>query len=657
MLKKVSMLLMGLLLVISGNSVVFASDDTTPPTLKSASVVQEEAKPGDTIKVIVEASDESGIKDNYDSYVVIKHNVTGNLFIVYLRYDEQIGKYEGTYTLPSNTINGEYSISKVRLEDSVGNYKYYYPTDSFKVSEGVGDITPPTLKSASVVQEEAKPGDTIKVIVEASDESGIKDNYDSYVVIKHNVTGNLFIVYLRYDEQIGKYEGTYTLPSNTINGEYSISKVRLEDSVGNYKYYYPTDSFKVSEGVGDITPPTLKSASVVQEEAKPGDTIKVIVEASDESGIKDNYDSYVVIKHNVTGNLFIVYLRYDEQIGKYEGTYTLPSNTINGEYSISKVRLEDSVGNYKYYYPTDSFRVVSGKVTEVNAKTDKVSPRPLGDSIKITATSEGSIEPEYRFFIRDEKGNLTTLQEYSSTSEVSWKPTKVGTYKIIVHAKDKSKSGTNNYYEARTELDYKVTEAKVNNVSMSVDKLSPRAVGTPITISATSSGSTAPEYRFYIRDEKGNLTTLQEYSSKDTATWTPTKAGTYKVLVHAKDRSKSGANYYYEARTEMPYEVTSAVEKVTSMNVSLNKVSPQALGTPITISATSEGSSNPEYRFYVRDEKGNLTTLQEYSSKNTVTWTPTKAGTYKVLVHAKDQSKSGANYYYEVRKELYYNIQ
>ncbi|PEL44383.1 hypothetical protein COL68_20905 [Bacillus wiedmannii] len=60
--------------------------------------------------------------------------------------------------------------------------------------------------------------------------------------------------------------------------------------------------------------------------------------------------------------------------------------------------------------------------------------------------------------------------------------------------------------------------------------------GTPITLKATAEGSTEPEYRYLIHDEKGNLTTLQEYGNEDTVTWKPTKAGTYTIIVHAKDK-------------------------------------------------------------------------------------------------------------------------
>ncbi|WP_249712984.1 hypothetical protein, partial [Bacillus cereus] len=83
--------------------------------------------------------------------------------------------------------------------------------------------------------------------------------------------------------------------------------------------------------------------------------------------------------------------------------------------------------------------------------------------------------------------------------------------------------GANNYYESRTEMIYKVEAGKVTSVNVTTDKVAPQVAGTPIQLTATSEGSKEAEYRFFIRDEKGNLTTLQEYGNGDTAKWTPAK--------------------------------------------------------------------------------------------------------------------------------------
>ncbi|MED2840800.1 hypothetical protein A6279_20505 [Bacillus wiedmannii] len=76
----------------------------------------------------------------------------------------------------------------------------------------------------------------------------------------------------------------------------------------------------------------------------------------------------------------------------------------------------------------------------------------------------------------------------------------------------------------------------MDGVNLTVDHASPQITGNPITLKATSEGSTEPEYRYFIRDEKGNLTTLQEYGNGDTVTWKPAKAGTYTIIVHHEQR-------------------------------------------------------------------------------------------------------------------------
>ncbi|MGE6550824.1 triple tyrosine motif-containing protein [Bacillus mycoides] len=239
----------------------------------------------------------------------------------------------------------------------------------------------------------------------------------------------------------------------------------------------------------------------------------------------------------------------------------LPENTnmtIDGEFLYEQSL--DRENQYVWYpvktldqkfagYISSAYIMKVEKVTSANVTADKVSPQAIGTPIQLKGTSEGSTNPEYRFFIRDEKGNTKTIREYGNGDTVTWTPTKAGTYKIIVHAKDKN-SGVN--YEARTEVDYKVETGKVTSVNVTTDKASPQAIGTPIKLKVTSEGTIGPEYRFFIRDEKGNTTTIREYGNGDTVTWTPTKAGTYKIIVHAKDKN-AGVNY--EARTEVDYKV------------------------------------------------------------------------------------------------------
>jgi hypothetical protein len=294
-----------------------------------------------------------------------------------------------------------------------------------------------------------------------------------------------------------------------------------------------------------------------------------------------------------------------------------------------------------------TYAVNGGKVTNVQVSSDLSSPLVAGTPISLQATSVGSVDPEYRFFVR-ENGNLTTLQEYGKNDSVTWNPHHSGIYTIIVHAKDKMAIGADLRFEARTEMTYVVNGGKVTNVQVNSDLSSPQVLGTPISLKASSVGSLEPEYRFFIR-ENGNLTTLQEYGNSDSITWTPSHSGIYTIIVHAKDKMASGADLRFEARTEMTYVVNGG--KVTNVQLSSDLPSPQALGTAITFKATSVGSLDPEYRFFVL-ENGNLITLQEYGNSDTITWTPSLPGTYTIIVHARDKMAPGAGFLYEARTEL-----
>ncbi|MCU5097879.1 SH3 domain-containing protein, partial [Bacillus wiedmannii] len=127
---------------------------------------------------------------------------------------------------------------------------------------------------------------------------------------------------------------------------------------------------------------------------------------------------------------------------------------------------------------------------------------------------------------------------------------------------------------------------KVSNVKVVTDKVSPQSIGTPITLTATSEGSNQPLYKIFVYDGK-DWKVVQEYSAKNVYTWKPEKEGTYKVVVHAKDVNSKEA---YDSYQSIEYKVASG-GKVNKVQITTDKVSPQSIGTPITLTATSEGSN------------------------------------------------------------------
>ncbi|MDE0584977.1 hypothetical protein ON064_18335, partial [Planococcus sp. A6] len=301
-------------------------------------------------------------------------------------------------------------------------------------------------------------------------------------------------------------------------------------------------------------------------------------------------------------------------------------------------------GNLKSYNKssgyTDSF-IITGSVGSINVIVDKTSPQNPGTPVTLTATSSGSSNPIYKFWVR-ENGVWKVLQDYSTDNKFVWSPPSNGEYLFSVHAKDTdSKAG----YESYKTLNYTIT-SEVENVDVTVDKTSPQNPGTPVTLTATSSGSSNPIYKFWVR-ENGVWKVLQDYSTDNKFVWSPPSNGEYLFSVHAKDKdSKAG----YESYKTLNYTITSEVENV---DVTVDKTSPQNPGTPVTLTATSSGSANPIYKFWIR-ENGVWKVLQDYSTDNKFVWTPPSTGKYLFSVHAKDtDSKAG----YESYKTLNYIIE
>jgi hypothetical protein len=406
----------------------------------------------------------------------------------------------------------------------------------------------------------------------------------------------------------------------------TIISVTATDQAGNISL--PTE-------VTVIKTTVEKTVNVTTNVASPQKVGTPITLSATSAGLTDPDYRFMILQNGVVTTI--------QDYGN--GNITTWTPTKSGPYTLivhAKEKANNGHGLYFELRDSIQYFINGGKVTSVQVSTSLPSPQPYGIDITLHANSLGSEEPEYRFFVRDDNGQTTTLQEFGNSDTATFHPLKSGTYTIIVHAKDKSYK--NSSYEARTEMSFVVNGGKVTTVQVSTNQPSPQVLGTAITLTAGSTGSLEPEYRLYVRDNNGQVITLQEYSSLNTATWTPTKSGTYTIIVHARDKSYRETSY--EARTELTYVVNG--DKVTSVEVNTNTIT-YKVGTPITFTASSLGSVDPDYRFFL--VYGTQSTLQEYGNGDSVTWTPTKAGTYKIIVHASDKSKASGKYY-EARTEI-----
>jgi hypothetical protein len=124
------------------------------------------------------------------------------------------------------------------------------------------------------------------------------------------------------------------------------------------------------------------------------------------------------------------------------------------------------------------------------------------------------------------------------------------------------------------------------------------------------------------------------------ATWTPT-AGTYDLFVYAID-PLSGLKASYEMPLYTVYSPNLISAKGLTLTASLP--TPQVAGTPLTLTAnvptTTGTATNLQYRFTVYDNTTSAYTVNQTTygaaGANTLSWTPTVAGSYYIVVYAQD---------------------
>ena len=154
-------------------------------------------------------------------------------------------------------------------------------------------------------------------------------------------------------------------------------------------------------------------------------------------------------------------------------------------------------------------------------------------------------------------------------------------------------------------------------------------VGDTLVVKYTMKNESPTEdYTYTYEVSSGSdTTTLKEYTATDKATWSPTKAGTYKVTVYA----------YNEAKEEVC--TTSTTYKVLKQTITFRSFKPTSIKNKKTAKLVVRAtvSSGTLYtRLVIKNTKGKVVKAKAYSKANSLKWKPKKKGTYTVVIYLKN---------------------
>ena len=265
----------------------------------------------------------------------------------------------------------------------------------------------------------------------------------------------------------------------------------------------------------------------------------------------------------------------------------------------------------------------------------------VSGTVKLTASSSGGVAPvKYAFYIMKPSGNSwITLSDYSTTKTADFKPTMEGTYQICVKAKSATDELVKKY------LSVKVTASTLKNSStvssVSID------LGTSVTLKGVGSGGVTPyTYAFYAKKSSSNSwTTLRDYNVANTVTFKPSAATTYNLCIKVKDATD---------RVEKRYiDMTVYPKLVNNSTISSSSI---LLGKSVTIKGeASGGKSSYQYSYWYRAETTSaFSKIKDYSTTQTVTFTPKAVGRFYIRVKVKDSNGSVVNrdYFVDVTSTL-----
>lgn len=316
--------------------------------------------------------------------------------------------------------------------------------------------------------------------------------------------------------------------------------------------------------------------------------------------------------------------------------------------TINNVEVEQSEVESAQAEPTGNED--APEIEDITSKLNKNGTVTF--TVEATGGEFGNGELFYKFYQVDDKGKKIEInqdegigQNYSLDNSFVCSKSTGGNYKIEVEVQD-----SNNNTDMKT-AEYKAAAAddddddkpgieepkeSLSLTSFTTNKSTGQVVNTEITLSAkTKDADGDVEYKFEVKDSNNKVTTIKDYSEDSTASWKPSKAGDYTLIVKAKDSREEEVSRTREFKIveEKDDDTDNKDELTAEVTVSGSKFTANKA---IKLSATSEGTegNDVKYLFTVVGPNG-TETIQSYSTKDTAEFTPKEAGNYTFYVTVK----------------------
>lgn len=271
----------------------------------------------------------------------------------------------------------------------------------------------------------------------------------------------------------------------------------------------------------------------------------------------------------------------------------------------------------------------------------------VGEEIifKVGVNYEESRTILYKFLRVDINGEMSCIQDYSTSNEIYISENIKGKYKLYCLVKDIFSEKS---YDDRAVMNYEIEpyeKISINNFSSELS--SPQLCGNVIKMNSIVTGGKNLIYRYIV---EGPIAIDSGYIMENSFQWRPEAEGEYKIILNVKDISYEGD---YEDKSEILFKIDRRSERpVKIINILTNKTRGCIKGEPINLKVKAEGGAALKYCFIVYKDDVEKE-RSKYGTSNWVNFTPEESGEYKVEVRIKDQYSSRE---YDAHQFIYFKI-
>jgi hypothetical protein len=307
--------------------------------------------------------------------------------------------------------------------------------------------------------------------------------------------------------------------------------------------------------------------------------------------------------------------------------------------------------------------------TNASLSANRTSPQPAGTTVTFSASASGGTSPySYKWWVKQNGGAWTLLQDWSTSTTLAWTPNASGTYAIGLWARANGVTADTPQTSTLAEFAVSGTSTPPSSppptppstpspslpptyASLTANQSSPQPVGTTVTFSAGASGGTSPySYKWWVKQNGGAWTMLQDWSTSTSLVWTPNASGTYAIGIWARSNGVTADVPQTSALAEfvvsgpstppvVPPPPTPVVNPPNYAVIGVNRPGPQPTGTALTFTASASGGSSPySYKWWIKLNGGAWTVLRDWNTSTTLVWTPTAPGTYAIGIWARSNT-------------------